>query len=133
VAKQQRVYVCTKLRQLASDYETFLSSFITADLAPCDFFVFQKMKLKVEGRQFDTNEEIQTEWQRVIEALTEKDFQEAFQNGGGGGTGIYMREGSTSKVMATDRPYGEFYEFYSVSPEYFGYNFVWKKSLYLSY
>jgi hypothetical protein len=24
-------------------------------------------------------------------------------------------------VMAADRPYGEFYEFYSVSPEYFGY------------
>jgi hypothetical protein len=25
--------------------------------------------------------------------------------------------------MAADRPYGEFYDFYSVSPEYFGYNF----------
>jgi hypothetical protein len=23
--------------------------------------------------------------------------------------------------MAADRPYGEFYDFYSVSPEYFGY------------
>jgi hypothetical protein len=30
-----------------------------------------------------------------------------------------MREGTTSRVMA-DRPYGEFYDFYSVSPEYFG-------------
>jgi hypothetical protein len=26
--------------------------------------------------------------------------------------------------MAADMPYGEFYDFYSVSPEYFGYNFV---------
>jgi hypothetical protein len=31
-----------------------------------------------------------------------------------------MREGTTSRVMAIDRPYGEFYDFYSVSAEYFG-------------
>jgi hypothetical protein len=35
-----------------------------------------------------------------------------------------MREGTTSRVMAADRPYGEFYYFYSVSPEYFGYTLV---------
>jgi hypothetical protein len=33
---------------------------------------------------------------------------------------VYVREGTTSRVMAADRPYGEFYDFYSVSPEYFG-------------
>jgi hypothetical protein len=27
-------------------------------------------------------------------------------------------------VMAANRPYGEFYDFYSVSPEYFGYTIV---------
>jgi hypothetical protein len=27
-------------------------------------------------------------------------------------------------VMAADRLYGEFYDFYSVSPEYFGYHLV---------
>jgi hypothetical protein len=37
------------------------------------------MKLKLIGRRFDTIEEIQTESQRVLDALTEKDFQEAFQ------------------------------------------------------
>jgi hypothetical protein len=52
--------------------------------------------------------------------LIEKDFQETFQNGGDGGTGVYMREGTTSRVMAVDRPYSEFYDFFSVSPEYFG-------------
>jgi len=35
-----------------------------------------------------------------------------------------MREGSTSRVTAADRPYGEFYDFYSVSPENFGYHLV---------
>ena len=31
-----------------------------------------------------------------------------------------MREGTISRVTAADRPYGEFYYFYSVSPENFG-------------
>jgi hypothetical protein len=35
-----------------------------------------------------------------------------------------MREGTTSRVMADDKPYDEFYDFDSVSPEYFGYNLV---------
>jgi hypothetical protein len=50
------------------------------DLAPCDFFLFPKMKMKLKGRRFDTIEEIQAETQRVLDSLTEKDFQEAFQN-----------------------------------------------------
>jgi hypothetical protein len=48
------------------------------DLAPCDYFLFPRMKLKLKGRRFDTNE-IQAESQRVLDTLTEKDFQEAFQ------------------------------------------------------
>jgi hypothetical protein len=51
----------------------------SSDLAPCDFFLFPKMKLKLKGRRFDTIEEIQAESQRVICTLIEKDFQEAFQ------------------------------------------------------
>jgi hypothetical protein len=35
-----------------------------------------------------------------------------------------MWEGTTSRVMVTDRPYSEFYDFYSVSPEYLGYNHI---------
>jgi hypothetical protein len=31
-----------------------------------------------------------------------------------------MRDGTTSRVMAVDRPCDELYDFYSVSPEYFG-------------
>jgi len=37
------------------------------------------MKLKVKGRRFDTIEEIEAESQRVLDTLTEKDFQEAYQ------------------------------------------------------
>jgi hypothetical protein len=79
VAKHQRVDVCTELRQLASDDETFFSSVIIDDLAPCDFFLFPKMKLKLKGRRFGTTEEIQAESQTVLDTVTEKYFQEAFQ------------------------------------------------------
>jgi hypothetical protein len=38
------------------------------DLAPCDFFLFQNMKLKLKGRRFDTIGEIQAESQSVLES-----------------------------------------------------------------
>jgi hypothetical protein len=37
------------------------------------------MKLKLKGHRSDTIEEIQAESQRMLDILTEKDFQEAFQ------------------------------------------------------
>jgi hypothetical protein len=37
------------------------------------------MTLKLNGRRFDTMEEIQAEKQRMLDTLTAKDFQEAFQ------------------------------------------------------
>jgi transposase len=49
------------------------------DLAPCDFFLFPKMKIKLKGRRFDTVEEIQAEMQTVLNTRTKKDFQDAFQ------------------------------------------------------
>jgi len=84
------------------------------------------MKLKLKGRRFGATEEIQAESKRVLDTLIEKDFQEAFQKWRSGGTGVYMREGTTSRVTAADRPYGEFYDFYSVSPENFGYHLVYR-------
>jgi hypothetical protein len=30
-----------------------------------------------------------------------------------------MWEGTTLKVMVADMPYGDFYDFYSISPEFF--------------
>jgi hypothetical protein len=49
------------------------------DLAPCNFFLFPKMKFKLKGRWFDTTEEIPAKLQRVLDTLTEKDLQKAFQ------------------------------------------------------
>jgi transposase len=49
------------------------------DLAPCDFFLFPKMKLQLKGRCFDTLEEIQWESQNVLGMLRDQVFQHAFQ------------------------------------------------------
>jgi hypothetical protein len=38
-------------------------------LAPCEFFLFPKIKLKLKGRRFDTIEEIQAESQIVLDTL----------------------------------------------------------------
>jgi transposase len=58
------------------------SSIITPyspDLAPCDFFLFPKMKLQLKSRRFDRLEEIHWESQNVLGTLREQDFQPAFK------------------------------------------------------
>jgi transposase len=50
------------------------------DLAPCDFFLFPKMKIKLKGRRFSTVEEIQAKSQKVLKTLTQKDFQDSFRS-----------------------------------------------------
>ena len=49
------------------------------DLAPCDFYVFPEMKLRLKGRRFLSIEEIQAESQQVLNTLTPADFNERFQ------------------------------------------------------
>ena len=46
------------------------------NLAPCDFFLFLKMKLQLKGCRFDRVEEIQQESQNVLGRLQEQDFQQ---------------------------------------------------------
>jgi hypothetical protein len=63
------------------------------------------MKLKLKGRRFDTIEEIQAESQRVLDTLKKKllpgsvpKIEKTVGHAGG----------ATSRVMAADKPYGEF-------------------------
>uniref|UniRef100_A0A3Q1ERN1 Mos1 transposase HTH domain-containing protein n=1 Tax=Acanthochromis polyacanthus TaxID=80966 RepID=A0A3Q1ERN1_9TELE len=49
------------------------------DLAPCDFFLFPKMKLKLKCYHCETVEEIQNASQLVLDTLKQRDFQRAFQ------------------------------------------------------
>jgi len=86
------------------------------DLAPCDFFLFPKMKFKLKGRRFDTIEDSQAETQKVLDTLTEKNFQDAFQKWRRLWDRCLHAGGNYFDVTAADRHYGEFYGFYSVSP-----------------
>jgi len=89
-------------------------------LAPCDFFLLPKIQnwsWKDAGliplRRYRPNrKECLTLWQK-------RTSRQRSKNGEDGGTGVCMREGTTLRVTTADRPYGKFYDFYSVSPENF--------------
>jgi len=48
--------------------------------APNDLFLFPKLKMKLNGRRFQTVKEIQAESQAFLNTLRENDFQECFKN-----------------------------------------------------
>ena len=49
------------------------------DLAPCDFWLFPKLKEKLRGCRYETIEEMKEAVTKVIDTLTQEDFHEAFQ------------------------------------------------------
>lgn len=50
------------------------------DLAPCDFWLFPKLKRPLRGHRFDTIEEIKTESLRALKAIPEIDFNNCFED-----------------------------------------------------
>jgi hypothetical protein len=89
------------------------------DFVPCDFFLFPNMTFKLMPlrRSRPNHRECLTLWQKRTSRKRSK-------NGGDGGTSVFVQEGATSRVMVATRPYGKFYDFYSVSPKYFGYTLI---------
>jgi hypothetical protein len=57
----------------------------------------------------------------VLDTLAEKASRNLSKNGGDGWIGVYMWEGPTLGVMATDRLYGEFYDLHGFNLKYFVY------------
>jgi hypothetical protein len=49
------------------------------DLAPCDFALFHKLKIKLNGRCFETVSDTQRELQAVLDSIKENDFHGAFE------------------------------------------------------
>ena len=50
-----------------------------ADLAPCDFWLFPKLKEKLRGCRYERIEEMKDAVTKVIDTLTQEDFHGAFQ------------------------------------------------------
>ena len=65
----------TKNKMAVTPHQTY-----SPDLAPCDFFLFPKMKLKLKGRRFDTIEDTQAESQRVLDTLDRKGLSGSVPN-----------------------------------------------------
>ena len=49
------------------------------DLAPCDFWLFPKLKENLRGNRYFTIEDMKEAVTRVLNTLTQEDFQGAFQ------------------------------------------------------
>ena len=49
------------------------------DLAPCNFWLFPKLKEKLKGCCYETIEEMKEAVTKVIDTLTQEDFHGAFQ------------------------------------------------------
>ncbi|KAG5344480.1 MOS1T transposase, partial [Acromyrmex charruanus] len=50
------------------------------DLAPCDFFLFPKLKRPMKGRRYATIEEIKTASKEELNKITKNDFLKCFEN-----------------------------------------------------
>jgi len=48
------------------------------DLAPCDFFLFPKIKSALKGIRFESMEEVKRKSAKLLNALTKEDFQHCF-------------------------------------------------------
>ena len=49
------------------------------DLAPCDFWLFPKLKENLRGCRYETFEEMKEAVMKVTDTLTQEDFPGAFQ------------------------------------------------------
>jgi hypothetical protein len=49
------------------------------DLAPCDFALFPKLKMKLKRQRFETVSDIQWESQAVLDIMKENYFHDAFE------------------------------------------------------
>ncbi|KYN19489.1 hypothetical protein ALC57_08176 [Trachymyrmex cornetzi] len=50
------------------------------DLAPCDFWLFPKLKRPLRGHRFDSIEEIQAKSKKALKAIPEIDFNNCFED-----------------------------------------------------
>ncbi|CAI6376783.1 unnamed protein product [Macrosiphum euphorbiae] len=50
------------------------------DMAPCDFFLFPKLKRPMKGRRFSSIEEIKAESLRVLKDMPKSEYQECFED-----------------------------------------------------
>jgi hypothetical protein len=66
------------------------------DLAPCDFFLFPRIKMKLKGRRFD-DDTIKMNTTRELNMLSREDFKDVSRSGRNVGTSAYYQQGTMLK------------------------------------
>jgi hypothetical protein len=66
--------------------------------------MFPQLKIKLEGRHFDTVELIEEELQVALNTLTEHNFQDAFKNDRSTENTAYLCKGTASRMMVVSSP-----------------------------
>jgi hypothetical protein len=69
-------------------------------IAPCDFALFPKFKIKLKGRRFQTQSDIQRESQAVLDSIKENDFHGAFEERKNDGIAVYVPNETIMKELA---------------------------------
>ncbi|UYV76850.1 hypothetical protein LAZ67_14002195, partial [Cordylochernes scorpioides] len=69
-----------KISKFLQDHSTsvFPQPPYSPDLAPCDFFLFGKLKKKLKGRKFQSIEEIKVKSKKAMEVIPKTDYQRCF-------------------------------------------------------
>jgi len=49
------------------------------DLAPCDFWIFPKVKMAMKGKRFESIQDIEAATTAQLKTLTKEDFQNCFR------------------------------------------------------
>jgi hypothetical protein len=71
------------------------------ELAPCDFALFPKLKMKLKGRRLETVSNIQREPQAVFDSIKEKITSAVFSKcGKNDGIAVYVPKETVLKEMA---------------------------------
>ncbi|UYV64643.1 hypothetical protein LAZ67_3001454 [Cordylochernes scorpioides] len=72
-------HTALKISKFLQDHSTsvFPQPPYSPDLAPCDFFLFGKLKKKLKGRKFQSIEEIKVESKKAMKAIPKTDYQRA--------------------------------------------------------
>jgi hypothetical protein len=94
------------------------------DLAPCDFFLFQRMKSKLKGCRFQDVTEIREQSLTVPYAIPKSQLQRCFQQKRW--TRCINLEGDTLKGTATSRTKGKRVFHYRLTPETYQYTLVYQ-------
>jgi hypothetical protein len=76
------------------------------DLAPCEVFLFPKMKLRLKGHRFNTTGEVHAESQELSTHVHLRSYRDAWNHAKHARIAVYMPKGATSKETVETRSLG---------------------------